>query len=191
MAPENTNTDMPAAPKPRQKGLRRDKKARAPSKQPICGLYAAAKCAGIALKSAADVEDFRKTCFAHGLLDPRNGNWVGGTKGHERARICEHFGCTVAMSHHELVHGSGPITVKSLLKNPQFFKTKAQYMLEVHMHVVYVRSNGTKKALRVCDQRGKQMRFVNAQGEPDRALEPLLRQRVVSLALVTPPTAMD
>jgi len=50
-----------------------------------------------------------------------------------------------------------------------------------------VRSNGTKKALRVCDQRGKQMRFVNAQGVPDAALESILRQRVVSLALVTPP----
>jgi ribosomal protein L28 len=178
---------MPATPKQKSKGLRRDKKARAPGKQPICGLYAAAKCAGIQLKSAADVEAFRKTCFANGLLEPRNGNWVGGTKEIERARICEHFGCAVSSSHHELVHGRGPITVKSLLKNAQFFKTKAQYMLEVHMHVVYVRSNGTKKALRVCDQRGKQMRFVNAQGGPDLALEPLLRQRVVSLALVTPP----
>jgi hypothetical protein len=35
-------------------------------------------------------------------------------------------------------------------------------MLEVHQHVVHVRSNGTKKALRVSYQRGKQMRFVNA-----------------------------
>ena len=183
----NANTDMPAAPKLRQKGLRRDKKARAPGKQPICGLYAAARCAGIALKSAADVENFRRTCLAHGLLDPRNGNWVGGTKEHERARICEHFGCTVATSHHELVHGRGPITVKALLKNPEFFKTKAQYMLAVHMHCVHVRSHGTKRALRVCDQRGKQMRFVNAQGAPDAALEHLLRQRVVSLTLVTPP----
>ena len=179
--------DMPATPKQKSKGLRRDKKARAPSKQPICGLYAAAKCAGIQLRSAADVEAFRKTCFANGLREPRNANWLGGTKEIERARICEHFGCAVAMSHHELVHGRGPITVKSLLKNPEFFKTKAQYMLEVHMHVVYVRSNGTKKALRVSDQRGKPMRFVNAQGGPDLALEPLLRQRVVSLALVTPP----
>ena len=177
---------MPAGPKKRSKGLRRDKKARAPGKQPICGLYAAAKCAGIELKSAADVEAFRKTCFANALLEPRNGNWVGGTKQSERARICEHFGCAVAMSHHELVHGRGSISVKALLKNPEFFKTKAQYMLEVHMHVVYVRSHGTKKALRVYDQRGKQMRFVNAQGEPDAALQPLLRQRVVSLALVTP-----
>ncbi len=117
----------------------------------------------------------------------RNGNWVGGTKEIECARICEHFGCAVAQSHHELVHGCGPITVKALLKNPEFFKTKAQYMLEVHMHVVYVRSNGTKKAMCVCDQRGKQMRFVNSQGEPDVLLEPLLRQRVVSLVLVTPP----
>jgi ribosomal protein L28 len=174
-------------PKRCEKGLRRNKKARAPGKQPICGLYAAAKCAGIRLKSAADVEAFRSTCFANGLLDSRNGNWVGGTNEMERARICKHFGCAVAMSHHELVHGRGPITVKSLLKNAQFFKTRAQYMLEVHMHVVYVRSNGTKKALRVEDQRGKAMRFVNVKGEPDAALEPILRQRVVSLALVTPP----
>jgi hypothetical protein len=176
---------MPKAPKSRQKGLRKDKKTRAPGKQPICGLHAAAMCAGISLKTAADVDAFRKTCFANGLLDPRNGNWVGGTKASERARICEHFGRTVSQSHHDLVHGRGAITVKSMLKNAQFFKTKAQYMLEVHMHVVYVRSNGTKKALRVSDQRGKQMRFVNAQGVPDRELEHLLRQRVVSLVLVS------
>ena len=75
----------------------------------------------------------------------------------------------------------------TLAPHPEFFKTKGQYMLEVHMHVVYVRSHGTKRALRVCDQRGKQMRFVNAQGVPDAALEYILRQRVVSLALVTPP----
>jgi hypothetical protein len=111
------------------------------------------------------------------------------TKRSERARICEHFGCAVAMSHHELVHGRGSISVKALLKNPEFFKTKAQYMLEVHMHVLHVRSHSTKRALRVCDQRGKSMRFVNAQGEPDAALEPILRQRVVSLALVTPAVA--
>ena len=44
-----------------------------------------------------------------------------------------------------------------------------------------------RELIRVCDQRGKQMRFVNAQGVPDAALEYILRQRVVSLALVTPP----
>ncbi len=65
--------------KPKRPGLRRDKKARAPSKQPICGLYAAARCAGILLKSAAQVEAFRQTCFANGLLHARRGNWVGGT----------------------------------------------------------------------------------------------------------------
>ena len=92
----------------------------------------------------------------------RNGNWVGGTRASERVRICEHFGCTVSLSHHNLVHGDGTTSVKSLLKNSEFFKTKAQYMLEVHQHVVHVRSNGTKKALRVSYQRGKQMRFVNA-----------------------------
>jgi hypothetical protein len=180
---------MPAMPKKKSKGLRKDKKARAPGKQPICGLYAAAKCAGVHLKTASDVEAFRKKCFAHGLLDQRNGNWIGGTRASERVRICEHFGCAASLSHHDLVHGRGSITVKSLLKNAQFFKTKAQYMLEVHKHVVYVRSNGTKRALRVSDQRGKQMRFVNAQGEPDPALQRLLGQRVVSLMLVKPAVA--
>ena len=162
----------PVAPKKRSKGLRKDKKARAPGKQPICGLHAAAKCAGVHLKTAADVDDFRKKCFAHGLLDKRNSNWVGGTRASERVRICEHFGCAVSLSHRDLVHGPGATSVKSLLKNAQFFKTKAQYMLEVHQHVVYVRSNGTQKALRMSDQRGKQMRLVNAQGVPDRELEP-------------------
>ena len=179
----NTNP-MPAAPGNRQKGLRKDKKARAPGRQPICGLHAAAMCAGISLKTAGDVQAFRNTCFAHGLLDSRKSNWVGGTRHMERVRICEHFGCRVSLSHHELVHGSRPITVKTLLKNPLFFKTRAQYMLEVHQHVLYVRSNGTKKALRVSDQRGKQMRLVNALGVCDKALEKSLRQRVVGLVLV-------
>ena len=76
--------------------------------------------------------------------------------------------------------------MKSLLKNAQFFQTMAQYMLEVHKHVVHVRSHGSKRALRVCDQRGRPMRLVGAQGVPDAELEPLLRQRVVSLVLVTP-----
>ena len=177
---------MPAAPKKRSTGLRKDKKARAPGKQPICGLHAAAKCAGVHLKTVADVDDFRKKCFAHGLLDQHSGNWVGGTTVSERVRICEHFGCAVSLSHRDLVHGPGATSVKSLLKNAQFFKTKGQYMLEVHKHVVYVRSSGTKKGLRVSDQRGKPMRLVNADGVPDAALEHLLRQRVVSLMLVTP-----
>lgn len=169
---------------PVQKGLRKDKKARAPGRQPICGLHAAATCAGISLKTAADVQAFRNTCFAHGLLDKRNSNWIGGTRHSERVRICEHFGCRVSLSHHELVHGGHPITVKALLKNPLFFKTKAQYMLEVHRHVLYVRSNGTKKALRVGDQRGRKLRLVNAQGVCDKALEPMLRQRVAGLVMV-------
>jgi hypothetical protein len=59
----------------------------------------------------------------------------------------------------------------------------------VHKHVVYVRSSCTKKGLRVSDQRGKPMRLVNAHGVPDPELEPLLRQRVVSLMLVTPAVA--
>ena len=44
----------------------------------------------------------------------------------------------------------------------------------------------TKKAIRVCDQSGQQMRFVNVQGLPDQKLKKLLGQRVVSLTLVTP-----
>jgi len=167
------------------KGLRHDKKARAPGKQPICGLYAAAKCAGILMKTAADVQAFREQCFLHGLLHKHSGNWVGGTTQRERVAICEHFGCKVSASHDEIVH-ERRVTVKTLLKNPQFFKTQSQYMLEVHKHVVHVRTNGTKKAIRVCDQSGQQMRFVNVQGLPDQKLEKLLGQRVVSLTLVTP-----
>ena len=181
---------MPKVSKHRKKGLRRDKKARSPSKQPICGLYAAAKCANIQLKSAADVEAFRQTCFEHGLLSQRNRNWVGGTTYDERTRICEHFGCIVSPSHHELLSNNtqhAQITVKSLLKNTLFFKTKGQYMLEIYNHVLWVRSNGTKKALRVTDQRGKLMRLVNANKVPDAGLEPLLRQHVVSLVLVSTP----
>ena len=106
---------MPAVPKRREKGLRRDKKARAPSKLPICGLYAAAKCAGIHLKTAADVEDFRKTCCANGLLDPCNGNWVGGSREIEQAHICEHFGCAVSNSHHNLDHRRGSMCIMVLL----------------------------------------------------------------------------
>jgi hypothetical protein len=169
---------MPAVPKKRSKGLRKDKKARAPGKQPICGLHAAAKCAGVHLKTAADVDDFRKKCFAHGLLDQRNCNWVGGTRHSERVRICEHFGCTVSLSHYNLVHGNGKTSAKSLLKNAQFFKTKDQYMLQVHKHAGGVRAQqrheektpGQRPPWQANEARERTC-------VPDPELEPLFRQR--------------
>lgn len=166
-------------------GLRKDKKARAPGRQPICGLYAAARCVGVSLKSAGDVAEFRTKCFANGLLDARHyhANWVGGTTDQDRRRICEFHGFSVT-PRPDLGSGATHMSVKKLFQSSAFFKTKGQWLLCVHNHCLYVKTNMTKRKLCVCDQRGKIMRFVNKLDRPDAALVSSLGQRVVSVSEV-------
>ena len=162
---------------PKKKNLRVDVKARAPDKQPICGLWATARCVGVHLKTAKDVEDFRQKCRP--VLKAHSANWVGGTDEEERQAICELHGYSV-----QSIMKKPGITVGKLFRSNKFFTTRHQWLLCVDRHCVYVKTNKTKRKMWVSDQRGKPMRFRNAQKVSDTALEPLLRQQVVSLCVV-------
>ena len=196
----NSPKNLPVPPSPKKgrgqpqkkprsnkhKGLAKNKKRRTPGKQPICGLYAAARCAGISMKTAENVEAFRKLCFDKHLLAQHSANWIGGTNGRERSAICRHFGCEVSdvlLSHPEYVGK----TVGTLFKDADFFKTKEQYMLTVPKHCVWVRTNVEKKKLEVRDQRDKPFKPLK-EGAP-KSMQHLLRQHVTSLTLVTRPPA--
>ena len=171
------------------KGLCKNKKKRAVSKQPICGLWAIAKCCGIKLKNQNDVQAFRQKCLQNRLVN-RTGNWVGGTTAEERRNICAHFQHDMQEMFTDILHKKGPnttVTVQTLLKNRQFFTTQQQYILEVDKHVVYVRTNRTKRKLWVADQRAKPMRLLKSKTQtPDPEIVPLLAQHVVSVVAVTP-----
>ena len=128
---------------------RKDLKKRAPGKQPICGLWAAARCCGIRLNSATKTQEFRNMLLSNHVIS-RGGNWVGGTTDDERRRICEFLGFTVSDIFREVLHkrgGNTTITVKTLLSSSAFFRTDAQYMLHVDQHVLYVRTNKMKRKL--------------------------------------------
>lgn len=164
------------------KGLRKDKKARAPKNQPICGLWAAARAVGVRLKSAKDVEAFRQECFNKNVFFPKNGNWVGGTTYQERERICKAFGHEV-----EYFPQFRQVSVKKMLTNKAVYQTRCKWLLEVDKHVLLVVSNMTKKKLWVSDQRGRPMRMVTKDNTCDSDLESVLRQRVASLCKVKIP----
>jgi len=162
-----------------RKGLRKDKKARAPKNQPICGLWAAARAVGVRLKTAKDVEAFRQECFQRNVFFPKNGNWVGGTTFEERERICRAFG-------HELEYYSQfeHVTVGKMLTHKDVFQTRCKWLLTVDKHVLLIVSNMTKRKLWVSDQRGRPMRLVKKNQTPDYDLQSILKQKVVSLCKV-------
>ena len=163
---------------------RKDLKKRAPGKQPICGLWAAARCCGIKLDNAAKTQEFRAMLLSNNVIS-RGGNWVGGTTDEERKRICEFLGFTVSDIFREVLHKRGSdktITVKTLLSSPAFFRTNAQYMLHVDQHVLYVRTNKMKRKLWIADQRGKPMRIARKNKEgPDKELSNMLYKHVISV----------
>ena len=163
-----------------RKHLRKDKKLRAPKNQPICGLFAVARCMGRYLKTAKQVEAFRQECFARKLL-VKPASWVGGTSHCDRARILQGFGWRLDLIRAERTPQRS--TVKRLLTDADFFKTREQWLLIVDGHCVYVQTNRTKRKLYCMDQRGTRMRLP-AKGESDARMEKLLRQRVVSVGAV-------
>ena len=97
------------------KGLCKNKKKRAVSKQPICGLWAIAKCCGIKLKNQIDVEAFRQKCLTNGLVK-RNGNWVGGTTAEERRTICAYFKHYMQPMFIDIITKKGPNTTITLIE---------------------------------------------------------------------------
>ena len=156
-------------------GLRKDKRARAPKRQPICGLYAVAMCAGRKLKTAGDVQRLRDECRAAGLFRRRGGGWVGGTTAVERRALCAHFGLGYADKTAELPAK----TVGRLLKLAPFFQTRGTWLLCVPGHCLFVQTRKTKRRLFVMDQRGVKMRLRDATA----AMRRLARRRVCSLCL--------
>lgn len=162
-----------------RKGLRKDKKARAPKNQPICGLWAAARAVGVRLTTAKDVEAFRQECFQRNVFFPKNGNWVGGTTFEERERICRAFGHEV-----EYFPQFNNLTVNKMLTHKDVYQTRCKWLLTVDKHALLVVSNMTKRKLWVSDQRGRPMRMLTKDKTPDCDLEPILKQRVVSLCKV-------
>lgn len=162
-----------------RKGLRKDKKARAPKHQPICGLWAAARAVGIRLQTAADVNNFRQDCITKGCISPKNGNWVGGTTEEERVRICEAHGYVVQYC--DKFQG---VTVKKMLMHKDVYQTRNKLLLCVDKHCLLVCSNMTKRKLWLSDQRGRPMRLVRKDKTPDADLVSILRQKVVSLCVV-------
>ena len=167
--------------------MRKDKKKRAPCRQPICGLWAAARCCGIRLDTAEKTQSFRNRLLVNNIIH-RNGNWVGGTNDDERNRICSFLGFAVEDMFRDLIHKKGPettITVKTLLNSVAFFKTREQYMLCVDQHVLYVKTNIMRRKLWVSDQRGKPMRVIRkGTNGPDFELESMLGRHVVSVCAV-------
>ena len=165
--------------------MRKDKKQRAPKNQPICGLWAVARCIGRNLRTASDVERFRQECFARNLLT-KTRSWVGGTNQSDRESILNGFGWqTVSFGpEHPLWRRLGT-TVKRLFTDPKFFKSRDQFLLTVDGHCMYVKTNQTKRKLYCMDQRGVKLRLP-LKGESDARIDKLLRQRVLTIDPVQP-----
>lgn len=167
-----------------RKHLRKDAKKRAPKNQPICGLWAVARCIGRNLHTASDVEKFRQECFARNLIT-KTRSWIGGTTHTDRESVLKGFGWqTVSFGPEHPVPRLGG-TVKRLLTDPQFFKSCDQFLLTVCGHCMYVKTNQTKRKLYCMDQRGVQLRLP-IKGKSDARMDKLLRQRVLTIDRVQP-----
>ena len=134
-----------------RKHLRKDKKQRAVKRQGCCGIFAILYALGIPVKTASDIEHYRNVCLDNKLVARGSKKWMGGTTASERMRILRHFG------------GSGeqiPFqakTLKKLLKEKSVYQTKCDWLVTVTKHVLYMRTNGSKKKVYLVDQRGVRM----------------------------------
>ena len=173
---------------------RKNPRMRAPSKQPICGLWSDARCCDIRLDTRDNTQQFRNLLLENNVIQ-RGGNWVGGTTDAERERICAFLGYDASLEFDDVMHKKGPcntITVKKLLCNPAFFTTQQKYMLIVDQHALYVQTNKMKRKLWVADQRGKPMRIVRKkQNRPDTALVSMLNRHVLSVWAVRQKKRID
>ena len=79
-----------------KKHLNKDKKKRAVKRQGCCGLFACLYALGIKVKTAEDIEKYRRMCLEKKLvLCPHGKRWLGGTTRWDRTRILNHFGAKV------------------------------------------------------------------------------------------------
>ena len=163
---------------------RKNPRMRAPSKQPICGLWAAVRCCNIRLDTRDKTQQFRDLLLENHVIQ-RGGNWVGGTTDADNA----------SLEFEDVLRKKGPcntITVKKMLCTPDFFTTQQKYMLIVDQHALYVQTNKMKRKLWVADQRGKPMRIVRKkQNSPDTALVFMLNRHVLSVWAVRQKKRID
>jgi hypothetical protein len=108
---------------------------------------------------------------------------VGWTSHCDRAIFLAGFGWRIDLIRPERTPTKLGSTVRRLLTDPAFFKTREQWLLIVDGHCVYVQTNQTKRKLYCMDQRGARMRLP-LRDESDARMDKLLRQRVVSVGAV-------
>ena len=169
------------------KHQKKNLKKRAPAQQPICGMWAAAKCCNVCLDTPGKTDKFRKMLVKKHVLR-RDGHWVGKTTNEERRRICEYLGYSVSVEFEDILHKKGSsknISLYKLLRTPAFFKTKQCYMVVLPNHALYVKTNKMKRKLVVADQRGRLMQIQRKERKtPDTELLPMLKRHVVSVSAV-------
>ena len=135
-----------------KKHLNKDKKKRAVKRQGCCGLFACLYALGIKVKTAEDIEKYRRMCLEKGLVPcPHGKRWLGGTTRWDRTRILNHFGAKV-----ESVPFRGK-TLERVLKDKSIYQTKGDYLVTVTKHVLFLRTNMRKTKLFLVDQRGVRM----------------------------------
>ena len=154
-----------------KKFLRKDKKKRAVKRQGCCGLYACLYAAGLQVKTAATIENFRQKFRDLGLVK-KGANWTGGTTRLERKNILHHLGVKTEPVSFEAK------TLGKLLREKNIYQTKSDYLITVTRHVLFLRTNKTKKKLFLVDQRGVHMK------PGEFALDKNLRRRVKDVLLV-------
>tara|TARA_B100001758_G_scaffold18277_3_gene12973 strand:+ start:5216 stop:5713 length:498 start_codon:yes stop_codon:yes gene_type:complete len=161
-----------------KKHLNKDKKKRAVKRQGCCGLFACLYALGIKVKTAEDIEKYRRMCLEKKLvLCPHGKRWLGGTTRWDRTRILNHFGAKV-----EPVSFQAR-TLGRVLKEKQIYQTKGDYLVTVTKHVLFLRTNMSKTKLFLMDQRGVRMQLGSD------ALKRNCGQRVKDIVRVSVPVA--
>jgi hypothetical protein len=170
---KNVKFKLPKKLGKKKKHLAKKVKCRSPKHQPICGLYAIARCIRRRLCTSKDVEGFRDECK---IVINRTGKWIGRTSQKERITICKHFGYDAQECNFE------PTTVGKLFKNTAFFETRGKWLLCVRNHCLFVQTNQTQNKLYAMDQRGHRMYY----HEKEPALKKIMRQSVKTVHRVEP-----
>lgn len=157
--------------KPR-KPKRKNVKTAALCYQGCCGIFACALASGKRLRTGAEAEEYRRLFLSNvaGCRKPKN--WMGGTHEWERAAFLRYLG----LEHTDVTPREGKhLTLNQLLRRKDIYQTKAQYIVTVTEHCLYLRTNKSKPKLYCVDQRGVNMRLDSEKLKRD------LRKRVMSV----------
>lgn len=134
-----------------RKHLAKDKKQRAVKRQGCCGLFAILYALGIPVKTAEDIEKYRRICIENNLVCRHTKKWMGGTTMADRMKILEFFG---GRGEHQEFKSK---TLGKLLKEKSIYQTKNEWLVTVTGHVLFMKTNVSKKKLFLVDQRGTRM----------------------------------